>query len=120
MTVAGPEVRIASGVVRGRSAVDGLAVFRGIPFAQPPVGALLTGACWTKSLPCIGCGRTSLASAVTHSGPHCAGSRPAQGGPNYTPSLAADVATPLAARFGAVLTVAGLGTVITYDPFYLL
>ena len=35
----GTEVRTASGTVGGRS-VQGLAVFRGIPFAQPPVGAL--------------------------------------------------------------------------------
>ena len=39
MTDTGPEVRTADGVVRGQWA-DGLAVFRGIPFAQPPVGAL--------------------------------------------------------------------------------
>jgi para-nitrobenzyl esterase len=34
-----PEVRTVAGTVRGRLE-DGLAVFRGIPFAQPPVGAL--------------------------------------------------------------------------------
>ncbi|MGW1864364.1 carboxylesterase/lipase family protein [Streptomyces mauvecolor] len=34
-----PEIRTSSGTVRGRVA-DGMAVFRGIPFAQPPVGPL--------------------------------------------------------------------------------
>jgi para-nitrobenzyl esterase len=34
-----PQVRTTAGAVRGRSE-DGLAVFRGIPFARPPVGAL--------------------------------------------------------------------------------
>ena len=34
-----PEVRTTAGLVRG-STEDGLAVFRGIPFAQPPVGEL--------------------------------------------------------------------------------
>ncbi|WP_406509868.1 carboxylesterase/lipase family protein [Streptomyces sp. NBC_00212] len=34
-----PEIRTTSGTVRGRVA-DGMAVFRGIPFAQPPVGPL--------------------------------------------------------------------------------
>ena len=32
-----PEVRTTAGAVRGRRE-DGLAVFRGIPFAEPPVG----------------------------------------------------------------------------------
>ncbi|HEX2297828.1 MAG TPA: carboxylesterase family protein [Pseudonocardiaceae bacterium] len=39
MTATGPQVRTADGVVRGQWA-DGLAVFRGIPFARPLVGAL--------------------------------------------------------------------------------
>jgi para-nitrobenzyl esterase len=36
---AGPLVRLTSGNVRGRTE-DGLAVFRGMPFARPPVGEL--------------------------------------------------------------------------------
>ncbi len=35
----GPEVRTAAGVLRG-SREAGLAVFRGVPYAEPPVGAL--------------------------------------------------------------------------------
>lgn len=34
-----PEVRVAAGVLRGRREAE-VAVFRGIPFAEPPVGAL--------------------------------------------------------------------------------
>jgi para-nitrobenzyl esterase len=36
---AGPQVRLTAGSVRGRTE-DGLAVFRGMPFARPPVGEL--------------------------------------------------------------------------------
>ena len=36
---ADPHVRLTSGSVRGRTQ-DGLAVFRGMPFARPPVGEL--------------------------------------------------------------------------------
>ncbi|WP_328998476.1 carboxylesterase family protein [Kribbella sp. NBC_00709] len=39
MSDPGPEVRTTTGLVRGRSE-NGLAVFRGIPFARPPVGEL--------------------------------------------------------------------------------
>ncbi|GAA3818125.1 carboxylesterase family protein [Sphaerisporangium flaviroseum] len=39
MSGAGPEVRVAAGRVRGL-VEDGVAVFRGIPFARPPVGDL--------------------------------------------------------------------------------
>lgn len=39
----GPEVRIASGRIRGCRETD-VAVFRGIPFAEPPVGELRFGA----------------------------------------------------------------------------
>jgi para-nitrobenzyl esterase len=35
----GPHIRLTSGSVRGRTE-DGLAVFRGMPFARPPVGEL--------------------------------------------------------------------------------
>ncbi|ALV35019.1 carboxylesterase family protein [Streptomyces sp. CdTB01] len=38
-TADGPVVRTAAGAVRGRQE-DGLTVFRGIPFAEPPVGEL--------------------------------------------------------------------------------
>ena len=36
---ADPEVRVSTGRLRGRTE-DGVAVFRGVPFARPPVGAL--------------------------------------------------------------------------------
>jgi para-nitrobenzyl esterase len=39
VSASGPEVRTAAGVLRG-SQESGLAVFRGIPYAEPPVGAL--------------------------------------------------------------------------------
>jgi para-nitrobenzyl esterase len=39
MDIAEPVVRTGGGQVRGRTS-DGVAVFRGIPFAQPPVGEL--------------------------------------------------------------------------------
>ena len=38
-TSVGPQIRLTSGDVRGRTE-DGVAVFRGMPFARPPVGAL--------------------------------------------------------------------------------
>ena len=38
-TAPAPRVRTTAGTVQGRHE-DGLAVFRGIPFARPPVGAL--------------------------------------------------------------------------------
>ena len=40
MDVTEPVVRTASGLVRGRRNAAGIAAFRGIPFAQPPVGDL--------------------------------------------------------------------------------
>ena len=40
MDVTEPVVRTASGPVRGRRNAAGIAVFRGIPFAEPPVGDL--------------------------------------------------------------------------------
>jgi para-nitrobenzyl esterase len=43
MAPADPEVRTTAGRVRGRME-NGVAVFRGIPFAEPPVGALRFGA----------------------------------------------------------------------------
>jgi len=35
-----PEARVAQGALRGTWEADGIALFRGIPFAAPPVGAL--------------------------------------------------------------------------------
>jgi len=43
MAPADPEVRTSAGRIRGR-VENGVAVFRGIPFAEPPVGALRFGA----------------------------------------------------------------------------
>jgi para-nitrobenzyl esterase len=40
MDVTEPVVRTASGLVRGRRGAEGIAVFLGIPFAEPPTGAL--------------------------------------------------------------------------------
>ena len=41
MNATEPVVRTASGLVRGRTAAaTGIAAFRGIPFARPPVGPL--------------------------------------------------------------------------------
>lgn len=45
MAVADPEVRISSGRIRGR-AQNGMAVFLGIPFAEPPLGARRFQAPW--------------------------------------------------------------------------
>lgn len=39
MTSSEPVVRLATGAVRGRVGSDGLAVFKGIPYARPPFGA---------------------------------------------------------------------------------
>jgi para-nitrobenzyl esterase len=44
---AGPEVAVSGGKVRGSLATRGVAVFKGIPFAQPPVGDLR----WREPMP---------------------------------------------------------------------
>jgi para-nitrobenzyl esterase len=36
----GPEVKVSGGIVQGAAAPQGGAVFKGIPYAQPPVGRL--------------------------------------------------------------------------------
>ncbi|GAA2438076.1 hypothetical protein GCM10010191_61480 [Actinomadura vinacea] len=48
-----PEVRIAAGVVRGRTE-DGLAVFRGIPHAEPPLGEARFQALRVHGMPDVG------------------------------------------------------------------
>src|SRR3974377_1118933 len=44
-----PEVKVSGGIVQGTAAPQGGAVFKGIPFAQPPVGRLR----WRETQPVI-------------------------------------------------------------------
>ena len=74
-----PEVRAAAGRLRG-SREAGVAVFRGIPFAEPPVGALRFAA------PRPAEGWSGVREAVSYGPP------PPQGGPFGTDALSQDTA----------------------------
>jgi carboxylesterase type B len=63
MDVTEPVVRTGGGQVRGRAG-DGVAVFRGIPFAQPPMGDLRFAAPRPSLGRSPGCGRVRAAAAA--------------------------------------------------------
>lgn len=69
-----PEVQVSGGTVRGRGE-DGLVVFRGIPFAQPPVGERRFAAP-RPTLPWDGCARPLPTGLRRHSPPHSGPSCP--------------------------------------------